>query len=163
MPGLQRTARGVARSYRPAKRGKTLANPQRKQLLDARRNATKGGSRPVLPKRSWEPRERRSVQSREVMGASQGVADAEMPGLGGQLTRKVQAGEIDSAQAQRTAGERARLEEAYGPNWRQKVYGDKGYMQRVRQALEERPDDPEVQALYKQLLAERKRMLEAAS
>jgi len=83
-------------------------------------------------------------------------------GLGPQLTRRVESGAISEGQAKSVASDRALLQKTYGPDWRVKVYGDRGYMQRTREALAKNPQDPSLQALYQQLLKERERMLAEA-
>lgn len=82
--------------------------------------------------------------------------------LGGQLQRRVKSGAIDQAQAEQTARQRQTFKAAFGPDWRAKVYGDRGYAQRTRTALAKNPDNPQVAALNKQLMARRQQMLEAA-
>jgi hypothetical protein len=82
--------------------------------------------------------------------------------LGRQLSRRVEGGAIDQGQAEKVASDRAVLERAYGPNWRVKVFGDKGYVQRTRQSLTEDPEDPQVKALYEQLMRQRSSALERA-
>lgn len=108
-------------------------------------------------------RARQGVGGRQAVGQGRaGLGQAEQPGLGSQLTRRVQAGAITTDQAQQVSGERDLLEQAYGPNWRVKVYGDKGYAQRTRQGLKDNPDDPRVKALYEALMKARKDALEHA-
>lgn len=95
-------------------------------------------------------------------GGRAGVGDRAQADLGRQLTRRVDSGAISQEQAQRVAGERSQLADAYGPDWRTKVYGDRGYMQRTRLAAAENPEDERVQALLAMLLERRRRMLEQA-
>jgi hypothetical protein len=90
------------------------------------------------------------------------VGSAIQAELGGQLSRRVDAGAIDQGQAEKVAHDRALLEAAYGPNWRVKVFGDKGYVQRTRQGLAENPNDPQIKALYEQLMRQRSAALERA-
>lgn len=96
-------------------------------------------------------------------GGRAGVQDRAQAGIGRQLTRRADSGAISQEQAQRTAGERSQLADAYGPDWRTKVYGDRGYVQRTRMAAAEDPEDERVQALLAMLLERRRRMLEAAT
>jgi hypothetical protein len=83
-------------------------------------------------------------------------------GIGGQLERRVQSGVIDMAQAKKVAAQRQTFRKAYGPDWRTKVFGDRGYVQRTRTALAETPGDPQLQALNQNLKERRKRLLAAA-
>lgn len=45
------------------------------------------------------------------------------PGLGAQLSRRVSEGSITQGRAQKTAGERRTLEDAYGDAWRKRISG----------------------------------------
>jgi hypothetical protein len=62
--------------------------------------------------------QRRAVR-RSPSTSGPSIAPAAQPGLGRQLSRRVASGEIDQAQAQRTAKERRELEGAYGSDWRE--------------------------------------------
>lgn len=90
------------------------------------------------------------------------LGNAVTPGLGRQLTSRVQSGAITQDQAQRTAQQRQTFEKAFGPDWRTKVYGDLGYAQRTRSALAKNPQNAQVAALNKRLMERRQQMLEAA-
>lgn len=83
--------------------------------------------------------------------------------IGGQLERRVSSGAIDMAQAKKVAGQRQTLRKAYGKDWRNKVYGDTGYARRTRTALAKNPTSQRLQALNKQLMERRKRLLKRAS
>lgn len=97
------------------------------------------------------------------MGNGMGVGDAMMPGPGGrQLAARVSSGKITQAQAQKTMQQRQTLRKAFGPEWRNKVYGDTGYAQRTRVALAKSPQDAQVGALNTNLLKRRTVMLKAA-
>lgn len=54
-----------------------------------------------------------------------GLARAKAP-VGRQLAHKVQTGEITKKEANQTAYEREVLARAFGPNWREKVFGKGG-------------------------------------
>lgn len=90
------------------------------------------------------------------------LGGAVAPGLGRQLTSRVQSGAITQDQAQRTAQQRQTLAKAFGSDWRQKVFGDAGYAQRTRSTLAKSPGNAQVAALNKRLMERRKQMLEAA-
>jgi len=57
---------------------------------------------------------------------AQGVSDNFNPRLGRQLSHRVSTGAITAGQAKHTAYEREVLEQAFGPNWREKIYGKGG-------------------------------------
>lgn len=80
--------------------------------------------------------------------------------LGKQLSSRVSSGAISQQKAEKTASQRALLKKAYGSDWRTKVYGDKGYVKRARKAAAS--GDESGQALYKQLLRQRKGALKRA-
>lgn len=143
MPGLGGNRRVGRKRLRPA--GPGLGT--RVRLPGGDLDATDG----AVPQRSTQGSE-----------SAAGVSSAVQPGLGRQLSRRVKSGEIDQSTAQRTAVERVLLERAYGPDWRTKVYGDRGYAQRTRLAAANNPDDPQVQALYANLMKRRKEMLDKA-
>jgi len=89
------------------------------------------------------------------------VSGAMQPGLGNQLSRRVAAGEIDQTQAQRTSNERAELKTAFGPDWRQKIYGED--VQALRQGLAgAHKGDPRYQGAMKVVMDARKKALERA-
>lgn len=90
------------------------------------------------------------------------IGRAEQPGLGAQLTRRVQSGAIDQAQAQQTVQDRALLEQAFGPDWRNKVFGGTGVVQKARIGLKANPTDPRQKALVEQLKKKRSGALERA-
>ncbi len=116
---------------------------------------TTGGQTPPVPRTTGRGRAQANGQRGSLGGAV-------TPGLGRQLTSRVQSGAITQDQAQRTAQQRQTLQKAFGPDWRQKVYGDTGYAQRTRSALSKSPDNAQVAALNKRLMERRKQMLEAA-
>ena len=102
-------------------------------------------------------------RGRSIAPGQQGSLGGQaVPGLGRQLTRRVQGGAISQEQAQRTAQQRQTLEKAFGPDWRVKVFGDRGYAQRTRAAFAKEPQNPQVAALNKKLMERRKQMLEVA-
>lgn len=98
----------------------------------------------------------------QLPGGGPAVAGNADAGIGAQLSHRVQSGAIDQEQAERVAKERAELEKAYGPDWRRQVYGDRGYVKRTRKALAANPTDPQLLALYQQLMQRRKGMLQHA-
>ncbi len=96
-------------------------------------------------------------------GQGVGLGTQAMPGPGGgQLARRVESGAITGDQAQKTMQQRQTLQKAFGPDWRTKVFGDRGYMQRTRTALAKNPKNPRLAALNKKLMERRQQMLEAA-
>lgn len=90
------------------------------------------------------------------------VSSGAQAGLGRQLSRRVKSGAITQEQAQKTAGERKTFREAFGKDWRTKVSGDRGYVQRTRLAAAKDPSNPRLAALNKKLMERRSRMLKAA-
>lgn len=81
--------------------------------------------------------------------------------LGDQLQHRVQSGAITQQQAQRTAQQRQTLEKAFGPNWRQRVFGVN--VGNLRSGLAGgKKGNPRYQAAYKAALERRKQMLAAA-
>lgn len=89
------------------------------------------------------------------------VSGAVQPALGHQLSRRVASGQIDQAQAQRTAKERGELKSAYGPDWRQQVFGED--VQALRQGLAgAQKGNPRYEAAQKAVMAARKKALERA-
>lgn len=115
--------------------------------------------------RSARVRNQGQMQRLPGGGLQQGTAvgNAVMPGPGGaQLARRVASGAINQEQAQRTMQQRQTLRKAFGPDFRQKVFGDVGYLQRTRAALAKDPNNPQVAALNKQLMQRRQKMLAAA-
>lgn len=109
---------------------------------------------------------RRTQRQREIArtgrNARTGIGRGGQPGLGHQLTRRVQSGQITQERAQKTAGQRGLLQKAYGSDWRSKVYGDRGYAQRTRKALAANPGSKRLQALNSQLMKLRQQRLKAA-
>lgn len=91
-----------------------------------------------------------------------GLGPQEQAGLGHQLTRRLQSGAISQGQAQQTAGQRQMLEKAFGSEWRRKVFGDRGYIQRTRLAKAKEPENARVQALNTALMKRRRQMLARA-
>lgn len=107
-------------------------------------------------------RERTRVPMPQNQGPAPAIAQNAQPELGRQLTRRVQAGNVAPEQAQQVAQQRALLEKAYGPQWRVKLFGDRGYVQRTRSKLQEEPENTQVSQLYKQLMQIRQRALARA-
>ena len=114
-----------------------------------------------LPKTGQTPR---PARGRGVSnGQRAGIGNAGMPGPGGaQLERRVQSGAITQEQAQKTMQQRQTLQKAFGKDWRTKVFGDRGYAQRTRKALNKNPDSARLAALNKKLMERRSTMLTAA-
>lgn len=93
--------------------------------------------------------------------AAAAIGNAVQPDLGAQLSRRVSSGAIDQAQAQQVAKDRALLEQVYGPNWRDKVFGGAGRVRRLRQNVAS--DEPgNSKDRLQELLAKRKSFLEKA-
>lgn len=103
-----------------------------------------------------------AARSTAASGTQTGLGQNYQAGFGQQLSSRVSSGTIDQGRAKQTASERALLEQAYGANWRHHVYGDRGYMKRTREALAQNPDDPQVKALYAQLMRSRAEALAKA-
>jgi hypothetical protein len=104
--------------------------------------------------------QRRAVR-RSPSTSGPSIAPAAQPGLGRQLSRRVASGEIDQAQAQRTAKERRELEGAYGSDWRQEIYGQD--VQNLRLGLAgAHKNDPKYEAAMKAAKAARRKALERA-
>lgn len=99
----------------------------------------------------------------QLNGKGIGLGGQALPGPGGgQLARRVQSGAITQEQADQTLQQRQTLQKAFGKDWRQKVFGDVGYVQRTRSALAKDPTNPRLAALNKKLMESRQQMLEAA-
>lgn len=101
------------------------------------------------------------VASAQPVGA-RGRAAQQGGGIGRQLQSRVQSGAISKEQAQRTAQQRQTLRAAFGPNWRQQVFGGVGAVRSARTGLAKHPDSARFQGLNKSLLDRRKLMLERA-
>lgn len=95
-------------------------------------------------------------------GAKAGISGAAIPGLGAQLTRRVQSGAITREQAERTAKQRQTLKKAFGDDWRTKVFGAVGAVRSARVGAAKHPDSARFAALNKALAAKRKQALERA-
>lgn len=154
LAGAQRVSpvsRVARRPRRSARSGKIAKAVERAQRASAGERIDPGFT-PATP-RTLAP---------NTGGAPAQVSRAEVapPDLGQQLSRRVAAGAINPDQAEKTAHDRELLERTYGPDWRVKVFGDRGYVQRTRQALAENPDDPQTRALYEQLMKQRNAALE---
>ena len=152
MPNNSRPA--ARRSYQALPWSTAAISDARKALGRARKTPTQakngiaGGYQPA------------ARQPLLVHGA--GIAQNEQPGLGRQLSRRVNAGEIDQGTANQTNADRRLLENAFGKDWRIHVYGSRGLTRRTREALAKNPSDPTYQALYARLMEDRKRALEKA-
>lgn len=120
----------------------------------------RGRMRPRSPRQEEIARVGRRARVGPQGGPGQGQGNG--LGLGRQLSRRVKSGAITSEQAQQTAKQRQTFKAAFGPDWRAKVFGDRGYAQRTRTALAANPQDPQVAALNTNLMAQRQKMLEAA-
>lgn len=55
-----------------------------------------------------------------------GVGDSYQPGLGKQLSNRVESGRISQGRAQQTSKERQTLKAAFGSDWRTQVFGKGG-------------------------------------
>lgn len=97
-----------------------------------------------------------------------GIGAGGIPGLGHQLTRRLQSGEIDEEQAKRTAKQRQTLKAAYGSDWRSEMYATTpetggANLQELRIGLEgEHKGDPTYEAALQQILEERSSALARA-
>lgn len=137
-----------------------------------RGRAIRGGGRPErlpggnLPRRGPmpEPQGGGRGKGRQVgKAAKAAVGQQGMPGPGGaQLQRRVKSGAISKEQAEKTMKQRQTLQKAFGKDWRTKVFGDRGYMQRTRVARSKNPKSPKLAALEKRLKERRSKMLDVA-
>jgi len=75
------------------------------------------------------------------------------PGLGRQLSSRVSSGAITKERANKTASERKLLEDKFGKNWRERIYGGRNILKNNRKALAEGSTDPNVQAFNERLMA----------
>lgn len=171
-------ARGLNAQRRPPairpRRRATARGRRISQVLDRARQAgriAKPGERaqplplPIGPGQGAIPGQA-GASRRATRGAgaakAPAVGSAVQANLGRQLSRRVASGAVTQPQADQVASDRALLESVYGPNWRVKVFGDKGYVQRTRAQLAQEPNDPQVRALYEQLMRQRSSALERA-
>jgi hypothetical protein len=162
--GLSSNRRQVGMSYRPAKRAKALSNPRRKA---ARREMEIARANPgPRPEGALGVR----VSSRHSVGSGAGSQRGSGPGLSGnfqaglgsQLSSRVDSGVISQEQASEVAKQRAALEAEFGPEWRTKVFGDRGYVQRTRKAMAKHPDSKRARYLYENLMKLRREALDSA-
>jgi hypothetical protein len=105
---------------------------------------------------------KQNLGSNRRVSSPGGLSGDFQAGLGKQLSSRVSSGAIDQQQAQKVATQRALLAKAFGPNWRTKVYGDAGYVGRVRKNLSAGKDTEQNSALYKNLMQQRSKALERA-
>jgi len=151
-------------------RGRGRTHPARQQEIAqaGRRARGRGNANGMqrlpggnLPKSGMAPQ---GMQHRQPAGGGRaGVGQAGMPGPGGaQLERRVKSGAITQEQAQKTMQQRQTLQKAFGKDWRTKVFGDRGYMQRTRTLAAKNPNNPQLAALKKKLGERRSSMLTAA-
>jgi hypothetical protein len=99
-------------------------------------------------------------RARQTGPAIGGAVNAD---IGAQLSRRVASGAIDQGQADQVAADRQLLEEHYGPDWRDTVFGGAGRVQRLRQDIAEHgTDELGAKARLGQLLARRQRFLAKA-
>jgi hypothetical protein len=161
--------RKTGRTYKPAIAGPgPLVRPGRVKALARREAAARAAVVPGAPRPDGALGETVRRQSASSAGAGSqrgggpGLGGSVQAGLGRQLSGRVSSGVIDQGRAEETAGERALLEQAYGPEWRTHVYGDRGYTQRTRKAMAANPDSKRARALYENLMQRRKEMLERA-
>jgi hypothetical protein len=137
--------------------GGTEAPPRRKAIKAAmmaqERNPGVGKGKPVGP----------SVGKGHPAGPS--VGQSFQAGLGRQLSSRVDSGAITQAQAKRTAGQRNTLQQAYGNDWRSKVFGNQaGNLATLRKEASKQvePGEGTAQETLSRLMAKRTRFLEKA-
>jgi len=116
--------------------------------------------------RGAEAMEAQPLRARRI-GGGRGIGQAERPGLGRQLTRRVDAGAIDTERARKTAQERELLKQTYGADWRNQIpvseeTGGKTFRE-VREALAgEHAGDPVYERAYQEMLKAREDAVERA-
>ena len=102
-----------------------------------------------------------AVATRRAQSAGPAIVSQSGLSLGRQLSRRVNEGAISQEQGERTARERNELERVYGPDWRQKVFGED--VQRLRVGLAgAQKGNPQYQAAAQQIKEARKKALEKA-
>lgn len=91
------------------------------------------------------------------------IGSAVQPDLGQQLSRRVASGAIDQQQAEQVAHDRALLEQVYGPNWRDRVFGGAGVVRGLREDVAAHgANEFGAKAKLGELTARRKRLLDKA-
>jgi hypothetical protein len=83
------------------------------------------------------------------------------PTFGPQLAARVNSGAITQEQAQRTMAQRQTFRNAYGQDWRKKVFGGTN-LTNLRTSIAGGSATPQQGDLYKTLMANRKRLLARA-
>jgi hypothetical protein len=144
---VPRRQRSIVRPRRPR-------NEQISKTIAARQH---GQGQAIDP--GFTPPDPTRIASQRPRAAVSGAVNAD---LGKQLSRRVSAGAVSQAQASQVARDRQLLEKAFGPDWRVKVFGDRGYVQRTRRDLARDPGNPQVKALYGQLMGNRRDALQRA-
>lgn len=145
--GSARRPRSVNRRQTP--KGKKIERSVAEN--QAARAARNGGT--TAPAPSVDPGYSHTPQRPHAIGA------AVQPDLGAQLSRRVASGAIDQQQAEQVAHDRALLEQAYGPNWRDRVFGGAGVVQGLRQDVASHTNEFGAKAKLGEILAKRKRLL----
>ena len=115
----------------PSRTGGTEVPSRRAQIRQELGNQRfKRGNSPLtatLPKMTGPPRGFGGKVPPRTLAPSQGsVGQSYQPGLGKQLSNRVQSGRISQAQAQETAKQRQTLKAAFGSDWRTQVFGKGG-------------------------------------
>lgn len=110
-----------------------------------------------------EARTRGGMQDVNESKGQFGLSNNSQAGLGQQLSSRVSSGAISQEQAEQTAKERQMLEQAFGKDWRTKVFGGRGIMRANRKALGVGGvGHSQLEAFRKKLLEERQRAVQEA-
>lgn len=127
-----------------------------------------GGSNGPLPDHRKEMQAPRNGGTAAPPGRRAAVAAAAQPGLGHQLTRRVQSGAISQDQAQQTSQQRQTLQAAFGKDWREQTYQTSpevagANLQELRVAVAgDHKGDPVYEKALADMLAARSSKLEKA-
>lgn len=109
--GAARAARSIQRRKTPRGQKIERAVAQQRQARSVRMGGTPAPS--VDPSYSHTPQR-----------PQPSIAEGANADIGAQLSRRVSSGAIDKTQAEQVAKDRTLLERAYGPKWREKVFGN---------------------------------------
>lgn len=137
-------------------KNRAYQNRKRRERVASAREAV-GRSREA-PEPQAEAHARRTLHAERSEASASGgeqVGNNFQAGLGKQLSSRVSSGAVSQERAEHTAKERALLAKAFGPDWRQHVYGSVGYVKNARKQLRAGSTDPNVAALYKKLMEDR--------
>jgi hypothetical protein len=111
--GLSSARRPRSVNRRQTPRGKKIESAVADQ---ARSRATRDGGTPAP---SIDPGYSHTPQRPQPS-----IAEGVNTNIGAQLSRRVSSGAIDNSQAQQVASDRLVLERAFGPKWREHVFGN---------------------------------------